>query len=85
MKYVTFGSETLSHLALKTWELFPAEIKKVKLVACFKRAIKKLETNELPLSSMLDICFSGWFHVIYFMTHLKPVLPFYHISLLFFL
>ena len=41
MKYVTFGSETLSHLALKTWELFPAEIKKVKLVACFKRAIKK--------------------------------------------
>ena len=40
IKSVTFGSETLSHLAPKFSELVPVEIKKVESVACFKRAIK---------------------------------------------
>ena len=41
IKSVTFGSETLSHLATKIWELVPLEIKNVDLAASFKRAIKK--------------------------------------------
>ena len=41
IKLVTFGSETLTHLAPKIWELFLVEIKNVESVACFKRAIKK--------------------------------------------
>ena len=41
IKSVTFGSETLSHLAPKIWELVPVENANVKSVACFKRAIEK--------------------------------------------
>ena len=37
---VHFGSETLSHLAPKIWELVPEEIKKLESVASFKNAIK---------------------------------------------
>ena len=33
-----------------------------------------METNKLPLSSMPDVCFSGWFRVIDFMIRHKPVL-----------
>ena len=36
IKSVTFGSETLSHLAPKIWELVPVEIKNVESVAYFK-------------------------------------------------
>ena len=39
MKSVAYGSETLSHLAPKIWELVPVEIKNVDSVASFKRAI----------------------------------------------
>ena len=35
-----FGSEMLSHLAPKIWELVPVEIKNVESVASFKRASK---------------------------------------------
>ena len=38
IKSVTFGSETLPHLA---WELVTVEIKNVESVACFKKVIKK--------------------------------------------
>ena len=57
IKSVTFDSETLSNLAPKIWELVLVEIKKVESVACFNRAIKKMETNKLSLSSMPDVCF----------------------------
>ena len=33
-----------------------------------------METNNLSLSSMPDVCFSGWFRVIYFTVRHKPVL-----------
>ena len=50
IRTVHFGSETLSHLALKIWELVPGEIKKLKSVASFKNAIRKLKpTNCLCL------------------------------------
>ena len=48
IKSVTFGSETLSHLAPKIWELVPVEIKNVESVACFKRAIKKWKPTNCP-------------------------------------
>ena len=35
-----------------------------------------METNKLSLSSMLDLCFSGWFHVIEFVIRHKPALFF---------
>ena len=41
IKWVTFGSETLSHLSPKIWELVPVGIKNVDSVASFKRAIKE--------------------------------------------
>ena len=40
IRTVHFGSETLSHLAPKIWELVPEEIKKLESVASFKNAIK---------------------------------------------
>ena len=84
IKSVTFDSETLSHVAPKMWELAPAEIiKNEESVACFKRAIKKMETNELSLSSMPDVCFSGWFHIIYFVIRHKSVTPIFALLLLF--
>ena len=76
IKSVAFGSETLSHLAPKIWELVPVEIKNVESVASFRKAIK-METNKLSLSSMPDVCFSGWFRVIDFMIRHKPVLLFF--------
>ena len=45
---VTFGFETLSHLAPKIWELVPVEIKNVDSVASFKRAIKKWKPINCP-------------------------------------
>ena len=41
IRTVHFRSETLSHLAPKTWELLPEEIKKLEAVASFKNVIKK--------------------------------------------
>ena len=48
IKSVTLGSETLSHLAPKIWELVPVEIKNVDSVASFKRAIKKWKPINCP-------------------------------------
>ena len=36
-----------------------------------------METSELFLFSVLDVCFSGWFRVIYFMIRHKSTLPFF--------
>ena len=43
-----FGSETLSHLAPKIWELVPEEIKELESVTSFKNAIKKWELATCP-------------------------------------
>ena len=48
IKSVTFGSETLSHLAPKIWELVTVEIKNADSVASFKRAIKKWKPTNCP-------------------------------------
>ena len=40
IRTVHFGSETLSHLALKIWELVPGEIKKLKSVAPLKMQLE---------------------------------------------
>ena len=48
IKTVHFGSETLSHLAPKIWELVPEEIKKLESVASFKNAIKKWKPANCP-------------------------------------
>ena len=43
-----FGSETLSHLAPKIWELVPEEIKELESVTSFKNAIKKWKLANCP-------------------------------------
>ena len=48
IRTVHFGSETLSHLAPKTWELVPEEIKKLQSVASFQNAIKKCKPANCP-------------------------------------
>ena len=48
IKSVVFGSEMLSHLAPKIWELVPVEIKNVESVASFNRAIKKWKPINCP-------------------------------------
>ena len=48
IKLVTFGSERLSHLTPRIWELVPVEIKNVDSVASFKRAIKKWKPINCP-------------------------------------
>ena len=48
IRTVHFGSETLSHLAPKIWELVPEEIKKLEPVAFFKNAIKKWKPANCP-------------------------------------
>ena len=55
---VTFGCETLSHLAPKIWELVPVEIKNEDSVASFTK------TDKLSLLPIPDVRFSGWFRVI---------------------
>ena len=56
IKSVTLGSETLSHLAPKIWELVPVEIKNVDSVASFKRAIKEWKPIYCP-------CHLSWTYV----------------------
>ena len=48
IRTVHFGSETLSHLAPKIWELVPEDIKKLESVASFKNAIKKWKPANCP-------------------------------------
>ena len=48
IRTVHFGSETLSHLAPKIWELVPEEIKKLESVASFKNAIKTWKSANCP-------------------------------------
>ena len=48
IKPVTFGAETLSHLAPKIWEFVPVEIKNVDSVSSFKKAIKKWKPINCP-------------------------------------
>ena len=48
IRTVHFGSETLSHLAPKIWELVPEEIKKLESVASFKNAIKEWKPANCP-------------------------------------
>ena len=48
IKSVTFGSETLSHLAPKIWEPVPFENKNVDSVASFRRTIKKWKPINCP-------------------------------------
>ena len=48
IRTVHFGSETLSHLAPKIWELVREEIKKLESVASFKNAIKKWKPANCP-------------------------------------
>ena len=59
IQLVTFDSETLSSLAPKILELVSLEIKNVKLVACFKRAIKKWK----PINSHCRLCRTYVFQV----------------------
>ena len=47
IRTVQFGSETLSHLAPKIWELVPEEMK-LESVASFKNAIKKWKPANCP-------------------------------------
>ena len=54
---VHFGSETLSHLAPKMWDLVPEDIKKLESVASFKNAIKKWK---------LEIALAAYAEHIYF-------------------
>ena len=62
IKLVTFGSETLSHLAPKIWELVPVKIKNVESVAYFKRANKN--GNVTNLFYLFFFCF---YHIRFFL------------------
>ena len=48
IKLVIFGSETLSHLAPKIWEVVSVETKNVDSVVSFKRAMKKCKPINCP-------------------------------------
>ena len=48
IRSVTYGSETLSHLAPKIWELVPTRMKSLKCVASFKSAVKKWKLSDCP-------------------------------------
>ena len=48
IRTVHFGSEKLSHLAPKIWELVPEDIKKLESVPSFKNAIKKWKPANCP-------------------------------------
>ena len=48
IRTVNFGSETLSYLAHKIWELIPENFKTLESVASFKTAIKKWKPDNCP-------------------------------------
>ena len=56
IRTVHFGSETLSHLAPKIWELVPEEIKKLESVASIKNAIKKWKPANCPSPFIFIYC-----------------------------
>ena len=63
IRTIHFGSETLSHLAPKIWELVPEEIQNLESVASFKYAIKKWKPANCPCR-LCQTYISGWLCVI---------------------
>ena len=48
IRSIIYGSETLSHLAPKIWELVPTHMKSLQSIAFFKSAIKKWKPSDCP-------------------------------------
>ena len=48
IRSIIYGSETLSHLAPKIWELVPNHMKSLQSIAFFKSAIKKWKPSDCP-------------------------------------
>ena len=48
IRSIIYGSETLSHLAPKIWELVPTHMKSLQSIAFFKSAIKKWKLSDCP-------------------------------------
>ena len=48
IRSVTYGSETLFHLAPKIWELVPTHLKSLQSVTSFKSAMKKWKPSDCP-------------------------------------
>ena len=48
LRLVTYGCETISHLAPEIWELVPTHIKSMHSVASFQSAIKKWKPSDCP-------------------------------------
>ena len=45
---VLHGTESLSHLGLKIWELVPSDMKNLSTLTIFKKAIKQWKPNARP-------------------------------------
>ena len=52
---VCHGSESLSCLGRKIWELIPPVIRQIDTFSGFKKAIKKMETYQLPMQDLQNI------------------------------
>ena len=78
IRTVHFGSDTLSYLAPKTWELVPEEIKKLESVSSVKIAIKKWKSANVAYAQhihfRLTLCN-------YFIIQSKTFFPFSFINI----
>ena len=65
IRTVYFGSETLSCLGPKMWELIPENFKTLEFVASFKTEIKKWKPDSCPCRLFVQKLYtSGWLCVI---------------------
>ena len=67
VRTVLHGTESLSHLELKIWELVPSDIKNLSSLTAFKSAIKQWKPHACPYRvgfvqpSNTKTTFSSWF------------------------
>ena len=64
IKSVNHGSESLSSLGPKTWELVPLEMREINSLLKFKEEIKKVGAKKLSLQIMQKIHSTCWIYLI---------------------
>ena len=67
-----YGTESITNLGAKIWELMPQNIKEENSLSSFKNKVKKWITKKLLLSSLEDIYSPSWIYLSFLLNPLVP-------------
>ena len=64
LKTVYYGTESLTNLGARIWNLLPNEYEELKSLSTFKSRISNLVTDEYPCRMCKNYVANTWFHLI---------------------